>query len=65
MDSYFRRFHAKNNFIFFFIKKTEGKDELTSASSKGDGGRAKNCSCDVKPESCDETLDILHTPPLT
>lgn len=30
---------------------------ITSASSSGDGGRAKNCSCDVKPESCDDTLD--------
>ncbi len=34
---------------------------LTSASSKGDGGRTKNCSWDVKPESCDDTLDIRLT----
>jgi hypothetical protein len=30
---------------------------FTSASASGEGGRAKNCSWDVNPESWDDTLD--------
>jgi len=59
MDLYFHQFHARfEDLRFFLVKK---KYWITSASSNGDGGRAKNCSWDVKPESCDEILDIRLT----